>query len=467
MGFNFGAFLGGAASQIVEDINEQEKEVKLRTRTILDRQVAQTAANQKEYKENKKKVTEQLSALTNLFGNTPEGIAKARAIVAGGDTHFNYMFTKLTSHAENKGDVNKLYQLTPNADAVGFKNVEEATGSLVKMAGLPDVKLGTSGFGANYFKKAQQQYIDAGLIQTAVTDKADVTNYATGKLDLSLLKTKTKSMQEQRDEAWSMAQKAKPGSPEHKELMAKYNKVNEAIIGQSVALKVAQTEAQTKLTEGQKYNEIKDSYFKGYKNTTSDFLVDGKVYNEKGNLLVKDEGVKFLAKKRAKYNTQFVANQIDSDGNFSSSNVEKFIKDNPDLSKIADKVIAAIKQTKEPQVSEEEKVKMVKEKYPEPSGFATTQLNKLYKKGKPSDKQMQNLFVQIQKIYQVDQDTARKILQQAIENKPKEPDYGTFKTTDNNQETETKNNEPQKGNKIPASMGTTTTDGVSGYRRWG
>ncbi len=50
MGFNFGAFLGGAASQIVEDIDEQEKEIKLRTRNILDRQVAQTLANQKEYK---------------------------------------------------------------------------------------------------------------------------------------------------------------------------------------------------------------------------------------------------------------------------------------------------------------------------------------------------------------------------------------------------------------------------------
>ena len=70
MGFNFGAMLGGAASQIVEDINEKEKDVKLRTRTILDRQVAQTAANQKEYKANKKKVTEQMNALVGLFEYT-------------------------------------------------------------------------------------------------------------------------------------------------------------------------------------------------------------------------------------------------------------------------------------------------------------------------------------------------------------------------------------------------------------
>ena len=95
MGFNFGAMLGGAATQIVEDINEKEKDVKLRTRTILDRQVAQTAANQKEYKAQKKKVTEQMNALVGLFGNTPEGIAKARDIIAGGDTHYTNMYGKL------------------------------------------------------------------------------------------------------------------------------------------------------------------------------------------------------------------------------------------------------------------------------------------------------------------------------------------------------------------------------------
>ncbi len=50
MGFNFGAMLGGAADQIVKDIDDRETEVKLRTRTILDRHVAETAANRKEYK---------------------------------------------------------------------------------------------------------------------------------------------------------------------------------------------------------------------------------------------------------------------------------------------------------------------------------------------------------------------------------------------------------------------------------
>ena len=56
MGFNFGAFLGGAASQIVEDIDEQEKEVKLRTRTILDRQVAEAAENRKKFRSEERRV---------------------------------------------------------------------------------------------------------------------------------------------------------------------------------------------------------------------------------------------------------------------------------------------------------------------------------------------------------------------------------------------------------------------------
>ncbi len=55
MGFSFGAALGGFADQVVSDIETQEKDVKLRTRTILDRHVAETAANRKEYKANKKK----------------------------------------------------------------------------------------------------------------------------------------------------------------------------------------------------------------------------------------------------------------------------------------------------------------------------------------------------------------------------------------------------------------------------
>ena len=137
MGFNFAGFLGGTASQIVKDLDEQEKEVKLRTRTILDRQIAETAANRKEYKANKKKVTEQLNALVPLFKGDKNALAKARSIVAGGDTHFNNMFNILQNHANKGGDANTIVKFAPDANITGFKNVEDATNSLVQMASIP------------------------------------------------------------------------------------------------------------------------------------------------------------------------------------------------------------------------------------------------------------------------------------------------------------------------------------------
>ena len=72
MGFNFGAFLGGAASQIVEDIDEQEKEVKLRTRTILDRQVAEAAENRKKFQEILQKEGMALNKATELVDTIVE-----------------------------------------------------------------------------------------------------------------------------------------------------------------------------------------------------------------------------------------------------------------------------------------------------------------------------------------------------------------------------------------------------------
>ena len=160
MGFNFAGFLGGTASQIVKDLDEQEKEVKLRTRTILDRQIAETAANRKEYKANKKKVTEQLNALVPLFKGDKNALAKARSIVAGGDTHFNNMFNILQNHANKGGDANTIVKFAPDANITGFKNVEDATNSLVKMAELPEIKLGETTGMAKLFGLDQKRFYE-------------------------------------------------------------------------------------------------------------------------------------------------------------------------------------------------------------------------------------------------------------------------------------------------------------------
>ena len=132
MGFNFGAFLGGAASQIVEDIDEQEKEVKLRTRTILDRQVAEAAENRKKFQNDKEKVEKQINAIAQLFDSKDQfRFNKARAIVAGGDEHYNTMYKELSTHKKLGGDMNEAYDYAHVNEEQGFEGVADAAKGLV------------------------------------------------------------------------------------------------------------------------------------------------------------------------------------------------------------------------------------------------------------------------------------------------------------------------------------------------
>ena len=232
MGFNFGAFLGGAATQITKDIDEEEKRVKLRMDKILDRQQELTIQNQKEFKAKKEKVTNQMNALVPLFGGGPDAIAKARSIVAGGDNHYNFMFSKLTAAQERGDNINEIYSLIPNKDAVGFESVEDATGSLVKMAELPEITIGESSnmaklFGIDqkaYFNRERQKLVEVGQIISG--DKTPTeTNFAQGKLNLDKMSKDFKSVSEMQEYKFaSELKKLTPGSNEHKAKLAEYEK---------------------------------------------------------------------------------------------------------------------------------------------------------------------------------------------------------------------------------------------------
>ncbi len=332
MGFNFGAMLGGAATQIVEDINEKEKDVKLRTRTILDRQVAQTAANQKEYKANKKKVTEQMNALVGLFGNTPEGIAKARDIVAGGDTHYTNMYGKLQTHADQGGDVNELVTLTKGSEDIGFTGVEQATDSIVKLASLPELKMGT-GFGANYFKKEQQTMIDAGLIQTMQLSETAKKSYGQTKIDLTKMAKKSKSLDEIINEARAKRNKAlQSGSQDEIKATEKvYQRALQDKTEESVAFKIKEMEAAAD------NNTTLRNVSLNYTASKKEFL--GTLYN-KSNRVVGDDGEvireekvanAYVRDKTKAYHLKVLDGYLDGNGVFNNPNAEKFVNANPTL----------------------------------------------------------------------------------------------------------------------------------------
>ncbi len=235
MAFNFGAFLGGAATQITKDIDEEEKRVKLRMDKILDRQQELTIQNQKEFKAKKEKVTNQMNALVPLFGGGPDAIAKARSIVAGGDNHYNFMFNKLSAAQERGDNINEIYSLIPNKDAVGFESVEDATGSLVKMAELPEITIGESSdmaklFGIDqkaYFNRERQKLVEVGQIISGEKTPAE-TNFAQGKLNLDKMSKDFKSVSEMQEYKFASELKnLTPGSAEHKAKLAEYEKFKE------------------------------------------------------------------------------------------------------------------------------------------------------------------------------------------------------------------------------------------------
>ena len=346
MGFNFGAFLGGAASQIVEDIDEQEKEIKLRTRNILDRQVAQTLANQKEYKAKKEKVSNQLNALVPLFGDDPDALAKARSIVAGGDNHYNFMFNKLTTAQDRGQNVNEIYSLIPNKDAVGFKNVEDATNSLVTMAELPEIKLGeTTGmaklFGLDqkrFYEKERKILEEAGQIQAATANVPEKGIYAQGKLDLGKMKKAFKSIDEYKLNLLFERDKHEPGSAEYLAADKKYNdfKLNEA--------KTSATYVTNEMLNKNKKNPNAVSYrdfLSNYELKLKEFEDQGEFITINGKKYTKreDEYKQYVDGLKNEYKKKFVENILNDDtGGVLNTNGIKMIQLNPDLKEIAEEI---------------------------------------------------------------------------------------------------------------------------------
>ena len=311
MKFNFGGFIGGAADQIVKDIGEQENEVKLRTRTILDRQIAETAANRKEYKANKKKVTEQLNALIPLLGDDKNAIAKARSIVAGGDTHFNNMFGILQKHQSNGGDANTIVKFTPDAEVTGFKNVEMATDSLVKMASIPAPTFGKkddtpSAFGLDrltsvsrgYYAQERNKYVEAGLLDPIKTTEDSSLVYSTAQIDLSGVKKDTKSLETQKAQVVNkMREYLKGGGTrddeEYKNFLKERDFLDENILSSNAALKVAEKKAETDsiLTVGQHQKILSEGLKEIDNNFKDKFALMEKLGKDKSIVKQKEEAI--------------------------------------------------------------------------------------------------------------------------------------------------------------------------------
>ena len=345
MGFNFMAALGGAADQITKDIETQENEVKLRTRTILDRHVAETAANRKEYKANKKKVQEQLNSIVSYFGDDPDRWNKARAIVAGGDAHVAKMSQYFAGAQKNKQNVNEIYKLTKSENDVGLKGIEDTTNSLVQMAQIAQPSFGASGQMSSLlgstdmskvYQRGRQEYEKSGLLDAVPTATEPGGTYGSGTLDLSKINTDAKSIDQQKANNLRDLTEYKVGTPEHTKALEKQATINNFEESNSLALKIAKEQNKTKgqATRGFYTNTLKNGLL-AIENKFKEAIVngpDGKPIQDPA------EKSKFKEQSILQYKKDFVNNLIRNPGGLSSNGLET-IEADPQLNEIYKNII--------------------------------------------------------------------------------------------------------------------------------
>ena len=126
------------------------------------------------------------------------------------------MFNTLQKHALNGGDASTIYKYTPNKDEVGFKNVEQATDSLVQMANIPAPTFGKQTdniFGlsmGNVYQRARKEFEEAGVLDPEQKGDLLPATYGTGQLDLGALSQDAKSLDQLEANAFRDRSKAQP-----------------------------------------------------------------------------------------------------------------------------------------------------------------------------------------------------------------------------------------------------------------
>ena len=354
MGFNFGAFLGGAASQIVEDIDEQEKEVKLRTRTILDRQVAEAAENRKKFQNDKEKVEKQINAIAQLFDSKDQfRFNKARAIVAGGDEHYNTMYKELSTHKKLGGDMNEAYDYAHVNEEQGFEGVADAAKGLVKLRQIstPEFATGVTTKGMQLFgidpkqsyEQAKSQYVQAGLLPADGASESDIkSEFGKGSIRYDRLMKAPKDLESQLGVIATQITQLDKNAPDYKDKLDALNEKKKTVIGilaevneKSATVQSANIAANakddttdkdltfSKVTTG--FNAVEKSVQKelGY-NTTGGLL---KVTTPDG-LLTGKEATNYYNGKIKEAKKNYVQGLLDNDGNIKSEGASNWIATN-------------------------------------------------------------------------------------------------------------------------------------------
>src|SRR6056300_4901 len=120
MAFSLAGFIGGAATQGLKDIEEEELRVKKFYEKELDRSVAEQREMRKDRRKKVESRMEQITMLESFFGDDPQARNMAAKVVAGGTANVNMILNTLQKARVNgatKEDMFKAIQYVPDKDA--------------------------------------------------------------------------------------------------------------------------------------------------------------------------------------------------------------------------------------------------------------------------------------------------------------------------------------------------------------
>jgi len=302
MGFSLAGFIGGAATQGLKDIEEEELRVKKFYEKELDRSVAEQRDMRKERRKKVEERMEQITMLESFFGDDPQARNMAAKVVAGGTANVNMILNTLQKARVNgatKEDMFKAIQYVPDKDAPNqsFETAKDAAESItevikpIEFDSIPSAaSKQTKGlFGRlvnkdKIFNTMVQEYKDVGGLRDEPNDKVVQALKGTLKVDFTQLPTEVKSLDQNLNRVSVSMSKLDKSSPTYQQDFNKLSNEKKRIIGimneKAIALEGTPTDTSASISVlGTNLNSVISDAEKsvGYDKTKKTAIVNGEL----------------------------------------------------------------------------------------------------------------------------------------------------------------------------------------------
>ena len=302
MAFSLAGFIGGAATQGLKDIEEEELRVKRFYEKELDRSVAEQREMRKDRRKKVEERMEQITMLESFFGGDPQARNMAAKVVAGGSANVNMVLNTLQQARKNgatQADMFKAVQFIPDKDAPNqsfetAKDAAESITELVKPADIGGLSTAASKQSKGLFSMAVnkdkifntmvKEYQDMGELKNESTEKVTQALKGQLKIDFSQLPQEVKSLDQTLNQVSSKISKLDKDSPAYQTDLDTLTNEKKRIIGlmneKAVALEGTPTDSSASISVlGTNLNNtIADAEKQiGYDKTKKTAILNGKL----------------------------------------------------------------------------------------------------------------------------------------------------------------------------------------------